>query len=413
MKGLTQYEGVAVDRLRTATREAFSKLIRKAVAAQPAFVIIAGDLYDGDWKDYNTGFFFLSEMRRLGDAGVPAYVLYGNHDAQSQLTKRLRLPDNVFEFDHERVQSHQPKDFDVILHGRSYPVRDVQDNLCHEYPPPTEGLFNIGVLHTGLGGLGGHANYAPCSLEQLVNTGYEYWALGHVHTRQVLNENPHVVFPGNLQGRHINEDGPRSASLVTVEEGRVVDIEEWECDVVRWHRIEVDVEDCVDSIDVLTRVDHGIAEYLKQYEGEHTNALRIRLLGTTPMHGSLASGIESLTRNIRASSLNVGGDGLWIERVDVATRPPEFLAQESLADESVDEMRALLRGAADDPDLAQRLQQEFEKLTAKLQSELKTDLEDGERGFTRMLVSNNYQEILAHTVDRVMAEVSRKNVDAD
>lgn len=407
MKGLTQYEGVAVDQLRTATRDAFSELISKTIDARPEFVIIAGDLFDGDWKDYNTGFFLVSEMARLRKAEINAYVLYGNHDAQSQITKRLRLPENVHEFSHREVESHRLDDLNVVLHGRSYPRRDVQENLVQAYPPPIDGMFNIGVLHTGLGGLGGHANYAPCSLEQLVNAGYDYWALGHVHTRQVLNEHPHVVFPGNLQGRHINEDGPRSASLVTVEEGRVVDIEEWECDFVRWHRIDVPVEDCMEFSDVLTAVSEKVDEFQEDHDGDHTNAVRIRLTGTTPLHGLIVSGNEDLTLDVQALSLDSGGDTLWVEKVEIATKPPAAGARDVATDEALGELQSLLDGATEDPGLAEQMQEEFAKLSAKIHGELKTDLEDGERRYTNLLVNDNYEELLAQTADRVMFEITR------
>lgn len=413
MRGLTKYEGVAVDRLRTATRDAFRELISKTIDARPDFLIIAGDLFDGDWNDYNTGFFFVNEMARLRQAEISAYVLYGNHDAQSQITKRLRLPENVYEFSHKTVESHRIDDLNVVLHGRSYPRRDVQENMVQEYPYPLDGMFNIGVLHTGLGGIGGHANYAPCTEEQLVNAGYDYWALGHVHTRQILNEYPHVVFPGNLQGRHINEDGPRSASLVTVEEGRVVDIEEWECDVVRWHRLDVWVEEFTELVDVMTAIQQKVGEFQKDNEGEHTNAVRIRLTGTTPLHGSFVSGNEGLTRDVQALSLDIGRDSLWIERVEVATTPPATVAQEITVDEAMGELQSMLVGAVRDSELAEHLQDEFARLSGKLQSELKTDLEDNERSYTHLLVNGKIEELLTQTANRVMFEINRGEQNAN
>ena len=413
MKGLTQYEGVAVDRLRTATRDAFSELISKTIDSRPAFVIIAGDLFDGDWKDYNTGYSLVTEMSRLRMAEIRAYVLYGNHDAQSQITKRLRLPENVHEFSHKEVESHRLDDLNVVLHGRSYPRRDVQENLVQEYPSPIDGMFNIGVLHTGLGGLGGHANYAPCSLEQLVNAGYDYWALGHVHTRQILNEYPHVVFPGNLQGRHINEDGPRSASLITVEDGRVVDIEEWECDFVRWHRIEVPVEDCAEFSEVITAIGEKIDEFQDEKAEDHTNAVRIRLTGTTSLHGLLVSANEDLTLDVQAMALDRGGDMLWVEKVENATKSAATSARNVAKDEAIGELQSMLDGAIKDHELAQQIQEEFATLLAKLHSELKTDLEDSERGYTNLLVNDKYEELLEQTADRVMFEITRGEQNAD
>jgi UvrD/REP helicase N-terminal domain len=130
-------------------------------------------------------------------------VLYGNHDAENQITRRLTLPDNVRVFSTRKPETIRMDGCAVALHGQSFKQRAVTENLVPAYPQPVDGCFNIGVLHTGLGGMDGHANYAPCSLDDLVNKGYDYWALAHVHNGGVLHVHPRVVFCGNLQGRHV------------------------------------------------------------------------------------------------------------------------------------------------------------------------------------------------------------------
>ena len=175
LKGLAGQEGSAADRVRTATREAFESLVGLALQEEVAFVIIAGDLYDGDWRDYQTGLFFIGQMGRLAAAEVPVFLLYGNHDAESQITRRLALPENVKRFSAGKPETFELKNLGVALHGQSFRQRDIADNLVPAYPEPIAGVFNIGVLHTGLGGMGGHANYAPCTLDDLVNKGYDYW----------------------------------------------------------------------------------------------------------------------------------------------------------------------------------------------------------------------------------------------
>ena len=203
LKGLAGQEGNAGVRVRTATREALDQLVGLAIEEKVDFLIIAGDLYDGDWRDYKTGLFFVGQIGRLNNADIPVYLLYGNHDAESQITKRLELPDNMHVFDARKPETFSIVDLNVALHGQSFWQRTVTDNLVLDYPTPVSGAFNIGVLHTGLGGMGGHANYAPCSLNDLVNKGYDYWALGHVHQAATLHERPHIVYSGNLQGRHV------------------------------------------------------------------------------------------------------------------------------------------------------------------------------------------------------------------
>src|SRR5690349_16787907 len=87
LKGLARYEGAPADEIRGATRRAFDNLVELAIQEEAAFLLLAGDLYDGDWKDYNTGLFFVSRMRRLEEAGIPVFLISGNHDAASQITR--------------------------------------------------------------------------------------------------------------------------------------------------------------------------------------------------------------------------------------------------------------------------------------------------------------------------------------
>jgi DNA repair exonuclease SbcCD nuclease subunit len=80
------------------------------------------------------------------------------------------------------------------------------------------------MRHTSLGGATGHDPYSPCSVADLQATGFEYWALGHIHKR-IIHEGPcTIVMPGIPQGRDINEGGLKSVSLVTVNNDRSVQV---------------------------------------------------------------------------------------------------------------------------------------------------------------------------------------------
>ena len=221
LRGLDEYEGAPVDALRGATRKAFAALTQLAVAERVDLVILAGNLYDGDWPDYNTGLFFLNRVRELEQAGIPLVMLSGNHDAESVITRSISLPKSVFEFPTKRATTFRIEELKVALHGRSFPERAVTENYVLDYPDPVPGWFNIGVLHTSCDGRPGHATYAPCTVPQLKTLGYQYWALGHVHEYEELAWDPWIVFPGNLQGRSVRECGPKGAVLVDVEDGEV------------------------------------------------------------------------------------------------------------------------------------------------------------------------------------------------
>ena len=209
--GLAAYQDAPVQQLRTVTRDAFSRLVDAAIEEEVDFMVIAGDLYDGSWKDYNTGHYFCREMGRLNKAKIPVYLLYGNHDSESEMTKKLSLPSNVNVFESRKPSTYRIETLKVALHGRSYREAATFENLASSYPEPIAGWLNIGVLHTALGGYAAHQPYAPCSLDELTVKGYDYWALGHVHEHAILQKDPWIVYPGNLQGRHIREIGERGA----------------------------------------------------------------------------------------------------------------------------------------------------------------------------------------------------------
>ena len=151
LRGLSAYENAPAEQLRNASREALKVLVNTAIEDKVSFVVFAGDLYDGDWRDYNTGIFFAAQMGRLAKVGIRAFVLYGNHDAESEMTKKLSLPDNVVIFSSKSAQVHKIEELKVALHGQSFANRAVEENLAASYKSKVDDYFNIGVLHTALG----------------------------------------------------------------------------------------------------------------------------------------------------------------------------------------------------------------------------------------------------------------------
>src|ERR1019366_9315757 len=233
-------EGVA-KRLAAASRDAFSSLVTNAINAKVAFVVISGDVYDGEWKDASIGLFFNREVARLERSGIPLYLLKGNHDAESVVTKAISLPESVHQFPTTKARTFQIESIKVALHGRSFPERAVPENYALMYPAPLPGYFNIGVLHTSCDGRPGHANYAPFTVQELASRNYQYWALGHVHEYEVLSRDPWIIFPGNLQGRNVRERGPKGAVIVDVSDGHVTDVRRMIVDSARWVGITVDL----------------------------------------------------------------------------------------------------------------------------------------------------------------------------
>ena len=253
LQGLAHYPGAPVDEIRNATRRAFEKVLDTALSEKVDFLVIAGDLYDTGLKSFESALFFNKQMARLNDAGIGVYLLHGNHDAASKLIKQLRPPKNVHIFQANEPQTFTDEELRIAIHGQSFATPEIIDDLASNYPPPVQGLFNIGVLHTNLSGISEHANYAPCSLETLKNKGYQYWALGHVHNRQILCTDPYIVFPGNIQGRHGKEPGEKSCELVTVSDVGTVSIVPISTSVVPWIHVDIDVSGCLTGDDVYER----------------------------------------------------------------------------------------------------------------------------------------------------------------
>ena len=403
LRGLARYEGSAAERIWSATREAFDNLISQVIEEEVAFVVISGDLYDGDWRDFQTGLFFTRQMGRLAKAEIQAFVLYGNHDAESQITRRLSLPGNVKAFPYRKPETFVLKELGVALHGQSFKQRDVTDNLVPGYPEPVSGMFNIGVLHTALGGTGEHENYAPCSLDELIAKGYDYWALGHVHNGAVLHRHPYIVFPGNLQGRHIQEAGPKGAHIITVEDGEIVDFASIHSDVVRWARLAVAVDECSRTIDVVEGVRQAIEEAATVEADGRLLACRIELTGRSSIHDELIASAEHLLAEAQAAALGIGDDVAWIERVVVATKPSLDPAKIADRQDAMGELQRMLSEASKHEDLLEQLEADIGELARKLPVELRTDVEDVA---LKAAVEGNYGNLIGHVTEYLNARLS-------
>jgi len=201
------------ERVQTASRTALTRIISSAVERDAAALLIAGDLFDGAERSAQTVAFLTVQLEHLRERGIRVFYIKGNHDAENPLTGALALPDNVHVFDGRGGKVKLAEN--VWIHGVSFAGRHAPESLLPKFPAPVAGAINIAMLHTSLMGAAGHDPYAPCTVGDLTAAGFDYWALGHVHSRQVHSEAPWVVMPGTPQGRDIGEPGPKSATLLT------------------------------------------------------------------------------------------------------------------------------------------------------------------------------------------------------
>lgn len=343
--GLRKRAGARGDELANATRRAFENLIEHAIEQKVDLLVIAGDNYDGGHRDYGSLQFFASQMRRLQKAGIRVVMIRGNHDAENQLV--LTLPDGIHLLSTQAPETIRFDDLKLAVHGQSYPRRDVKDNLAARYPDPVSGWFNLGVLHTAVEGFGGaHAPYAPCTLKELESKGYAYWALGHVHTRTEISTEPFIVYPGNLQARHVNEPGAKGASMLTIDDGKMIDLKHVPLDVVRWREVEVDLSGLKEMDELQGRMRDALGDAADGAD-RRTLAARITLRGETPLHARLKS--DSARLDAEAGEAAISAGDVWIEQVEVRTSAP---AETGVPDEAIaaldDAVKLLKLGGVED-----------------------------------------------------------------
>jgi len=370
MLRLEAYEGAPVEELRGATRRAFENLVDLAVSEAVDFVLIAGDLYDGDWKDYNTGLHFVAQAGRLREAGIPVFIVAGNHDAASRITRTLRLPEGVHLFPTDRPGTMVLKEPAIAVHGWSFASPAIRRDLAAGYPDPVPDCFNIGLLHTCATGREGHEPYAPCTIQTLQSKGYDYWALGHVHRQEILSKDPPIVFPGNTQGRNVRETGPKGCMLVTMDPQGRADVRFHPLDAARWFDEKIDATEARTGYDVVDAMIGRLETLLEENPGLPL-VVRIAVTGESKAHEELASNLERWTNEMRAAALEAGGGRVFLEKVRVLTRMPLEPGVGAAVSGPVRELMDSLDEIASDSEQLLALGRVLEDLESKLPREFK------------------------------------------
>jgi DNA repair exonuclease SbcCD nuclease subunit len=373
LESLGAKDPAVAERFARAGRAAVDALIAETIASDAKFLIVAGDIFDGDWRDVSTGLFFARQLGKLHLKGIPTFIAKGNHDAESVMSRALRYPDSVHVFDAARAETQLIETLGVALHGRSFAQRGAADDFVTTYPARREGWLNIGVLHTGLDGARGHNPYAPCTVDDLTRYGYDYWALGHIHAGEIVSRDPWVVYPGNLQGRSPRETGPKGAMRVSVEDSLVVGVDPIALDAARWAHETIDVSGLADASEAPARVAAALERAYRSAEGRPL-AARVTLTGVTRAHARLVAHRELWEADARALGFAIGAE-CWLERLKIDTSPPSERAA-AVEPDSLD-VDALIAEAARDSEfvatLAELTRAVSEKLPAALRPEMNVD----------------------------------------
>lgn len=263
------------------TFDAFTRAIDLALAEQVDGVLLAGDLYDQRDRSLRARLHLKEQLERLDAARIPSFLVHGNHDPLDPSAAPLPPSVKVFGPAHEEVERAH-----YCVQGVSFPTAEVHENLALRFgrtgPKPT-----IGLLHCNVGAQASHRDYAPCTTADLERAGLDYWALGHVHTRAEfpLKGRALAAYPGNLQGRHVNEPGERGALLVTLDPSRATaPVTRFVAlDGVRWLRLDLPIDE-VASIEAL--LDLALAQ-LARAGAERPAVARLHLTGRGPLHATL------------------------------------------------------------------------------------------------------------------------------
>jgi DNA repair exonuclease SbcCD nuclease subunit len=378
LQKLGTYEHAPVDRIRGASRRALENMVQLAIDESVDLVVIAGDLYDGDWPDQNTGLFFVAQASKLVRAGIPIVVIRGNHDAANLMTSSLPLPSNPdgsqIMMSAEKVDLRQFESIGIAVHGRSFRTRAETENLAADYPAPISGMFNLGLLHTSLTGAEGHDPYAPCTPAQLTDKNYDYWALGHVHARGEygLPGAAPIVFPGNLQGRHIRETGPKGCVIVSVDDRGVCSSAFHELDVVRWQLCSIDVSGSQHCDEVSDAFQAWLAEALATAD-QRLLVVRIELVGETDLHHELHRRSSKLKASLQATTVTYGCDQVWLEELKVRSRPVQGKSVPLDVDGPMESLSAMIGELRQDPEAGGLIEHELRSLIKKLPVELVDD----------------------------------------
>ena len=313
------------DTLSSATFAAYRNIIELCLQEKVDALLVAGDIYDGADRSLQAQLRFVEGLAHLDEAGIRSFICHGNHDPLDGWEARLDLPAGCVRFGSEvegfPVFPDEPGR--AMVYGVSYPTREVRENLTPLFSETNSGPgFNIGLLHANVGANPDHDSYAPCSISDLIDTGLDYWALGHVHTRQTLREvGPAIVYPGNPQGRHPNEPGARGVYLVRVDNSSAVHLDFRPMDVVRWETLSLDIGNLEKEQTLLDAVDGLVEEALADAQGRSV-VVRLELVGRGQLNGWLRTGdtVGDIREQLNERYAN-RSPWLWCEgfRVDTAS----------------------------------------------------------------------------------------------
>jgi len=323
-KGVTAQSPAVAEALRSATFDAFDALVQLCIDKGVRFLLVSGDVYNSTDRSLRAQLKFLDGLKRLADHDIHSFVAHGNHDPLDGWSSTMKWPEKVHIFGADHVETKivplEGEPF-VSVSGVSYGKKNERRKLAQRFQARHPALFQIGVLHCNCGGDPNHEAYAPCSLEDLTRIGLDYWALGHIHEKKILHRNPYIVYPGNTQGLSIREPGERGCYLVTVHEGRHVDIVFCPPDRIRWLLAEIKIDD-LDAIDGLDRAIGTTIDRLREEASGRSVICRVALTGRGPLYRELRRDTAIPDLLERGRELGLAEEPfVWVQALNMQCQP--------------------------------------------------------------------------------------------
>ncbi len=369
--------------LRGATTEAWRTIVRSAIAERVDFVVVAGDVFEVSSPSLLAQTRFRDGLAELAAAGIQSFVVHGNHDPLDgrSWAPSLHFPDAVHRFGAGAVEAvavlRGGREI-ARVHGRSYPRAAVTENYAAGFRAEAGAPFSIGLLHTNVGDRPGHANYAPCSMDDLRASGMDYWALGHIHQPGKVLDDPPAYYSGIPQGRDPGELGARGCWLVEVDAAGRATPRFLAADVVRWQPVELSIADLADDEGLRRACVTSVADALESADGRSL-IVRLRLTGRGPLHATLARpGYLDDLRLMLNEGAGTTPPFAWVESIADATRPDvDATARREAPDFVGDFLRTVAAarrsGTTTDPE-------EHERWLGELRSALAPVFDDSPRG---------------------------------
>ncbi len=402
-RGLSTWNADLAKRLRDATFQSYRRIIDLCIRHRVDFLLISGDIFDSEMQSLAAQLGFVSGLKRLSETGIATYFICGNHDPLGSWMEGLQLPENVFRFG-----SEQPETYGFSRHGQlvaniqgiSYQDKEVHENLSARYGiTGNSAPVSIGLLHGSVGPTGPHINYAPFRIRDVENKGFDYWALGHIHKRQILHAaDPAVAYPGNPQGRDFGETGPKGCLLVEIEENRPPAIQFLETHSIRFEEVELDLsgEERIDRIPM--RINEAITQ-IEGYQEQSSYIVRVRVRGRTSLHTVLkrSGEMQQLAEQFNEGQIHQPNFVL-IDRIEVQTNPDIDLDKIRKSGDFIAEILLYI----------EEFEEEEEKLTGLIESMDEDFVSPGARREIAPLTAGGKKEIIERAkwllLDHLMTE---------